>query len=84
MKQTISKFSKENIILATDDDREGEAIAWHICEQFGLSPTTTQRIIFHEVTKNALLKAIKSKNLSKIKNAIARHIMRKLEDIDEN
>lgn len=78
MKQTISKFSKENIILATDDDREGEAIAWHICEQFGLSTKTTPRIIFHEVTKNALLKAIKSPttiNLDLVKAQHARQVL---------
>ena len=78
MKQTISKFSKENIILATDDDREGEAIAWHICEQFGLSTKTTPRIIFHEVTKNALLKAIKTPtiiNLDLVKAQHARQVL---------
>mgnify|MGYP003653194311 FL=1 len=78
MKQTISKFSKENIILAADDDREGEAIAWHICEQFGLSTKTTPRIIFHEVTKNALLKAIKSPttiNLDLVKAQHARQVL---------
>ena len=77
MKQTISKFSKENIILAADDDREGEAIAWHICEQFGLSPETTHRIIFHEVTKTALLKAIKTPttiNLDLVKAQHARQV----------
>jgi DNA topoisomerase-1 len=54
----IRKFPKENIILATDDDREGEAIAWHICQVFDLPTETTQRIIFHEVTKPALIFAI--------------------------
>ena len=79
MKQTISKFSNENIILATDDDREGEAIAWHICEQFGLSVETTPRIIFHEVTKNALLKAIKTPtiiNLDLVKAQHARQVFK--------
>jgi DNA topoisomerase-1 len=56
----ISTFPKQNIIIATDHDREGEAIAWHICEVFDLPPETTSRIIFHEVTKAALLKAIES------------------------
>lgn len=58
MRNVIDKFSKNNIILASDDDREGEAIAWHICQVFGLSVETTCRIIFHEVTKPALLEAI--------------------------
>lgn len=78
MKQIISKFSKENIILATDDDREGEAIAWHICEQFGLPVETTPRIIFHEVTKPALLASIKSPttiNLDLVKAQHARQVL---------
>ncbi len=60
MESVISTFPKENIVLATDHDREGEAIAWHICEVFGLNVATTPRIVFHEVTKNALLKAIEN------------------------
>ena len=78
MKQIVAKFSKENIILATDDDREGEAIAWHICEIFNLPIETTQRIIFHEVTKNALLKAIKAPttvNLDLVKAQHARQVL---------
>ena len=47
----------EEIILATDDDREGEAIAWHICETFHLDPSLTKRIKFHEITPS--LKGIK-------------------------
>jgi len=46
------------VILATDDDREGEAIAWHICKVFNLPVKTTKRIIFHEITKKAILKAV--------------------------
>jgi DNA topoisomerase I len=46
------------VILATDDDREGEAIAWHICQVFHLPVKTTKRIIFHEITKKAILKAV--------------------------
>lgn len=60
MSAIISVFPKENIILATDHDREGEAIAWHICEVFDLPVETTRRILFHEVTKSALLKSIES------------------------
>ena len=59
MKETISRFSKTNILLATDDDREGEAIAWHICELFKL-PLTTPRILFHEITKPAIMKSIQT------------------------
>jgi DNA topoisomerase-1 len=46
------------VILATDDDREGEAIAWHLCQVFNLSVDTTKRIIFHEITESALKAAV--------------------------
>jgi len=46
------------VILATDDDREGEAIAWHLCQVFNLSVSTTKRIIFHEITEPALRAAV--------------------------
>ena len=49
-----------DIILATDSDREGEAIAWHLCDLFGLPITKTKRIIFNEVTEAALQLAIRS------------------------
>jgi DNA topoisomerase-1 len=56
-----SEISKtDEVILATDDDREGEAIAWHICDLFGLSITKTKRIIFHEITETAIKSAIKN------------------------
>jgi len=48
----------DEVILATDDDREGESIAWHICDYFKLQIDTTKRIIFHEITKNALQEAV--------------------------
>jgi len=44
--------------LASDEDREGEAIAWHLKEQLGLKDENTRRIVFHEITKNAILKAV--------------------------
>jgi len=56
LRTQIKKASE--IILATDDDREGEAIAWHICNLFKLPLKTTKRIIFNEITKPALLNAI--------------------------
>ena len=55
MREIISHFDKQNIFLATDDDREGEAIAWHICDVFDLPVLTTKRILFHEITNKAIL-----------------------------
>jgi len=48
------------VILAADDDREGEAIAWHICDTFNLSVKDTKRIIFHEITETALKRAVQN------------------------
>lgn len=56
LKKMIDKSSE--VILATDDDREGEAIAWHICIHFNLPVDRTKRIIFHEITKSALRNAV--------------------------
>ena len=50
----------EVVWLASDEDREGEAIAWHLYEVLGLKPENTRRIVFHEITKNAILKAIEN------------------------
>ena len=49
----------EKIWLASDEDREGEAISWHLCEVLGLDEKNTNRIVFHEITQPAILKAIK-------------------------
>ena len=48
----------ETVWLASDEDREGEAIAWHLYEVLKLKPENTKRIVFHEITKSAILKAI--------------------------
>jgi DNA topoisomerase-1 len=49
----------QTVWLASDEDREGEAIAWHLFEVLGLKAENTRRIVFHEITKNAILNAIK-------------------------
>ena len=58
-RKTIAELKKpskkpQTVWLATDEDREGEAIAWHLCEVLKLDPKTTKRIVFHEITKNAI------------------------------
>lgn len=50
----------EMVWLASDEDREGEAIAWHLAEQLKLEKDKTKRIVFHEITKNAILKAVEN------------------------
>jgi DNA topoisomerase-1 len=61
-KETISKLKAAarkaaEVWIATDDDREGEGIAWHVCTVLGLPVATTKRIVFHEITKTAILAA---------------------------
>ncbi|HSW90667.1 MAG TPA: toprim domain-containing protein, partial [Candidatus Saccharimonadales bacterium] len=58
LKKQVKAVGKENVWLATDEDREGEAIAWHLCEVLGLDPLTTKRIVFHEITKDAITHAV--------------------------
>src|SRR5436189_2879811 len=53
----LAKKSDE-VWLATDEDREGEAISWHLCEVLGLDPASTKRIVFHEITKPAIKAAV--------------------------
>src|SRR5687767_12275472 len=48
----------EAVWLASDEDREGEAIAWHLCEALKLKPDKTKRIVFHEITKSAIEHAV--------------------------
>ena len=48
----------DQVWLASDEDREGEAISWHLCEVLGLDEQKTKRIVFHEITKPAILEAI--------------------------
>ena len=62
--EVVSKLKKAsqnagNVWLASDEDREGEAISWHLAHVLGLDVSNTKRIVFHEITKNAILEAIK-------------------------
>jgi len=64
-KKTVKELKKlakgaDVVWLATDEDREGEAISWHLIEALNLDESKTKRIVFHEITKNAILKAIEN------------------------
>ncbi|GGH77849.1 MAG: type I DNA topoisomerase [Bacteroidetes bacterium] len=58
----LKKMAKEaeTVWLASDEDREGEAIAWHLAEALDLDPKTTNRIVFHEITKTAIVRAVEN------------------------
>lgn len=62
MRGIISHFlpTPENIFIATDDDREGEAIGWHICETFGLPVDRVRRMLFHEITEKVIQEAARN------------------------
>ena len=67
-----------DVIIATDDDREGEAIGWHICDLFGLNIANTKRIIFHEITETAIQSAVmhpKRINMNLVQAQQARQIL---------
>ena len=64
-KELVAQLKKmaseaQMVWLASDEDREGEAISWHLYEVLGLKPENTRRIVFHEITKNAILNAIEN------------------------
>ncbi len=76
LKQLAKK--SEEVWLATDEDREGEAISWHLCEVLGLDPATTKRIVFHEITKPAIQSAVlkpRTVNMNLVNAQQARRIL---------
>jgi DNA topoisomerase I len=78
--KALAKKSGE-VWLATDEDREGEAISWHLCEVLGLDPKTTKRIVFHEITKPAIQKAVQNPRLLDMNLVMAQQARRVLDRI---
>jgi DNA topoisomerase I len=78
--KALAKKSGE-VWLATDEDREGEAISWHLCEVLGLDPKTTKRIVFHEITKNAIQNAVQNPRLLDMNLVMAQQARRVLDRI---
>ncbi len=77
---SLKKLSEkaDDIYIATDEDREGEAIGWHISQVIKLKPDNVKRIVFHEITKSAILNSIKSPrtiNFDMVKSQEARRIL---------
>ncbi|MBR3485133.1 MAG: type I DNA topoisomerase [Bacteroidales bacterium] len=85
-KKTVSELKTaagkaETVWLASDEDREGEAIAWHLAETLSLDPEKTRRIVFHEITKNAILDAIENPrdiDMNLVKAQQARRVLDRL------
>jgi DNA topoisomerase-1 len=73
MKQHIELYDHKNIFLGTDDDREGEAIAWHICEIFHLPVDSIRRITFNEITQNAIYSSLSLIQFINIHLVLAQH-----------
>lgn len=78
--KSLAKKSDE-VWLATDEDREGEAISWHLCEVLGLDPITTKRIVFHEITKPAIEAAVKNPRTVNMDLVMAQQARRVLDRI---
>ena len=81
-KEAIAKLKQAakgaEVILASDDDREGEGIAWHVCHILKLDPRTTPRIVFHEITKGAITAAVacpRTLDLAKVNAQQARSML---------
>ena len=89
-KKIISQLKKaaktaSQVWLATDEDREGEAIAWHLCEVLKLDPAKTNRIVFHEITKSAIENAVanpRTLDMHLVKAQQARQILDRIVGFD--
>ena len=78
---TAAAKAAATVWLASDEDREGEAIAWHLAETLGLPVEKTRRIVFHEITKNAILEAIENPrdiDMNLVKAQQARRVLDRL------
>jgi DNA topoisomerase-1 len=71
----------DEVWLATDEDREGEAISWHLCVVLGLDPKTTKRIVFNEITKTAILEAVQNPRILDMNLVMAQQARRILDRI---
>ncbi|HKX84677.1 MAG TPA: type I DNA topoisomerase [Pyrinomonadaceae bacterium] len=78
--KSLAKKS-DKVWLATDEDREGEAISWHLCEVLGLDPKTTPRIVFHEITKPAIQAAVQNPRTVNMDLVMAQQARRVLDRI---
>jgi DNA topoisomerase I len=78
--KSLAKKSDE-VWLATDEDREGEAISWHLCEVLGLDPRKTKRIVFHEITKPAIKAAVENPRTVNMNLVMAQQARRVLDRI---
>lgn len=78
--KSLARKSDE-VWLATDEDREGEAISWHLCEVLGLNPVSTKRIVFHEITKPAIEAAVKKPRTVNMDLVMAQQARRVLDRI---
>lgn len=78
--KSLAKNSDE-VWLATDEDREGEAISWHLCEVLGLDPASTKRIVFHEITKPAIQDAVTNPRTVNMNLVMAQQARRVLDRI---
>jgi DNA topoisomerase-1 len=82
-KKTVAELKKDaktmDVWLASDEDREGEAIAWHLTQALGLDPAKTKRIVFHEITRPAIEAAIKNPRTVDVKLVDAQQARRVLD-----